>query len=1057
MYATRKLFVWFGVVLSSVICNAQSLPAPPQVTVDTTFPVQSGLTINVAAGGDLQGALDRAQPGDTILLAAGATFTGTFTLRAKSGTGWIVVRTAAPNTSLPPAGTRITPSYAGVMPKIVSNSSLPAVQTAAGAHHFRFVGVEFSVVSGLSINYGIVALGDGSSVQNSSSQVPFALILDRVYIHGLTAANVRRGVGLNSGSTAVIDSYISEIHENGADTQAIGGWNGPGPYKIANNYLEAAGENILLGGADPSIANLVPSDIEIRGNYVNKPVAWMGSQWSVKNLLELKNAQRVLVDGNIFEHNWLASQNGFAILFTVRNQNGTAPWSVVQDVTFTHNIVRHVASGVNLLGFDSPNMSQQTKRVLIKDNLFDDVNGATWGGGSGRLFQPLSATANVTIDHNTGFQSGDAVGADGAASTGFVYTNNLTPNNQYGVGGSGTYGNPMLTLSTYFPGAVFRRNALVGGSASNYPADNFFPATQAAVGYTNQAGGNYKLLSTSTFHNAGLDGKDVGADLDALNAATAGTLSGTPSSPPPPPPPDTTPPSVAISSPASNMTVSATVTISATANDNVGIAGVQFFVDSVAIGSEKTAAPYQVSWNTTTATNGMHTLSAAARDAAGNRTTSALVNVTVANSAPDTTPPSVSITAPASQASLSGTVSISANASDNIGVAGVQFLVDAVALGTEDTAAPFQVSWDTTRATNGMHALTAVARDAAGNRTTSASVTVTVANAAPPVQRAPFTGTPFAVPGRFEAEDFDKGGEGIAYHDVTTGNQGMLYRPTEDADIISPYAGGYVVNNFQTGEWMEYSINVAQAGTYRFEALVSSQFTTSAFRMAIDGVDQTGAVNVPSTGAWATFRWVAKDGVGLTVGGHVLRLTADVQYFNVDALRLTLTSPAQTPYSGTPATVPGRFEAEDFDKGGEGVAYHDVAAGNQGGLYRTTEDVDIISPYAGGLVVNNFQNGEWMEYTINVASSGTYTIEALVSSQFTTSRFHVEIDGVDTTGFVSVPSTGSWSTFQWVGKDGITLTAGQHVLRLVADVEYFNVDALRITAAASKGRSRTTH
>jgi hypothetical protein len=527
--ATRFLCA-FGVLLAG-ISYAQILP---QATVDTSYPVSSGTTIFVAAGGNLQTALDAAQPGDTILLQAGATFSGAFILPVKSGTGWIVIRTSAPDSSLPPEGTRITPAYAALLPTIVASGSPPALQTAPGAHHYRLMGIEFTVATGLSINYGVVTLGDGSTAQNALSQVPYSLILDRVYVHGQPAVNVSRGVALNSGSAAVVDSYISDIHSTAQDTQAIAGWNGPGPYKIANNYLEGAAENVMFGGADPSIANLVPSDIEIRGNYFFKPVAWRTSTFTIKNLFELKNARRVLVDGNVFENNWEAAQNGFAILFTVRNQNGTAPWSIVENVTFTHNIVRHVASAVNILGHDDIFMSQQTNHILIKDNLFDDVNSTAWGG-AGRLFQPLSGTANVTIDHNTAFQNGDAIGADGVANTGFTYTNNLTPNNLYGVGGTGTYGNPILTLTTFFPGAVFRRNILVGGVAASYPTDNFFPALLTDVGFIDLAGANYKLAASSAYKNAGTDGKDIGADIDAVNAATAASVSGIGPTPPSPP------------------------------------------------------------------------------------------------------------------------------------------------------------------------------------------------------------------------------------------------------------------------------------------------------------------------------------------------------------------------------------------------------------------------------------------------------------------------------------------------------------------------------------------
>jgi len=421
-------------------------PELPRSYVDTTYVAPTGATLFVGAGGNVQTALDAAQPGDVITLQAGATFTGPFTLPVNPGTGWIIVRSSAPDSSLPSLGVRVAPSYASVLPKIVSPDSRPAIQTAPGAHHFRFIGVEFGAAAGVTQNYGIVQFGDGGSAQSSLTDVPHHLILDRVYVHGNPTGNFRRGVSMHSAWTAVIDSYVSNIHEVGADCQAIGTWNGPGPFKIVNNHLEASTENVIFGGADPWIPNLVPSDIEVRDNHFFKPLSWMigdpsyaGTAWQVKNLFELKNAQRVLVDGNIFENNWLQAQVGYAILFTVRNQDGTAPWSVVQDVTFTRNIVRHTASAVDILGQDNNFPSQQTKRILIKGNLFEDVDAARWGG-DGRLFMVLSGTADVVIDHNTAFQSDSIIVADGPPNATFVFTNNLTPNNQYGLLGAGTLG-----------------------------------------------------------------------------------------------------------------------------------------------------------------------------------------------------------------------------------------------------------------------------------------------------------------------------------------------------------------------------------------------------------------------------------------------------------------------------------------------------------------------------------------------------------------------------------------------------------------------------------------
>src|SRR5213593_295992 len=191
---------------------------------------------------------------------------------------------------------------------------------------------------------------------------------------------------------------------------------------------------------------------------------------------------------------------------------------------------------------------------------------------------------------------------------------------------------------------------------------------------------------------------------------------------------DTTAPTVSITAPTGGSNVSGTTTVSATASDNVGVAGVQFRLDGAALGSEDTTSPYSVSWNTTTVSNGSHSLTAVGRDAAGNQTTSAAIAVTVNNTSPDTTAPTVSMTAPSSGATVSGTMTVTASASDNVGVVGVQFKLDGANLGAEITVAPYSISWNTTTSSNGTHNLTTVARDAAGNQAISAPVLVTVSN-----------------------------------------------------------------------------------------------------------------------------------------------------------------------------------------------------------------------------------------------------------------------------------------------------------------------------------------
>jgi len=354
--------------------------------------------------------------------------------------------------------------------------------------------------------------------------VPYELVLDRVYVHGDPVYGQKRGIALNSASTTITNSYIAGMRAVGQDSQAIAGWNGPGPFTISNNYLEGAGENLIFGGSDPAIPNLVPSDIVITRNHFSKPLAWRSEpKWTVKNLLELKSAQRVVIDGNLLENNWLAAQTGYAILFTPRNQDGAAPWTVVQDVQFTNNVVRNVAAGINILGTDYIHPSLETNTIVVRNNLFENVSGAQFGG-QGRWVQLTGGGRDITFDHNTVLQDGWSVIAVSHSVQNFVFTNNIVPDYSWAIIGDATApGNP--TIARFFPYSTFLGNIFAGSSPSKYPAGNHYPTSMAGVGfidYVPLTGGTYRLALTSLYRNAGHDGKDVGVDLDALNAA-AGT------------------------------------------------------------------------------------------------------------------------------------------------------------------------------------------------------------------------------------------------------------------------------------------------------------------------------------------------------------------------------------------------------------------------------------------------------------------------------------------------------------------------------------------------------
>ncbi|MES2733494.1 MAG: carbohydrate-binding protein [Bacteroidota bacterium] len=318
-----------------------------------------------------------------------------------------------------------------------------------------------------------------------------------------------------------------------------------------------------------------------------------------------------------------------------------------------------------------------------------------------------------------------------------------------------------------------------------------------------------------------------------------------------------------------------------------------------------------------------------------------------------------------------------------------------------------------------------------------------------PTEQTPYAGV-IPIPGFVEAENFDNGGEGVSYHDTTPTNLIGPFRTNTAVDIENCSEGGSNLAFSADTEWLEYTVKVAAAGAYTFDARVSSPFTTGRFHIEMDGTNVTGALSVPNTGGWQTWTNVSKT-VNLTAGQHIMRFVIDTKEFNTNKFNFTAQGAIQTPFPGpNAAAIPGTVEAENFDNGGESIAYHDSEEANQGGVgSRLGPDVFTCVSSEGTNALGWINNGEWMEYTVNAASAGSFNINARVASVFNTGVFHLEWDGVNISGNIAVPNTGDWQTWQSVTKT-VTLTAGQHILRVFADAGNFNLNKITFSQGGNE-------
>lgn len=528
--ATLSSSAWYG-------NQAFTYPTLPQAEVDTTYSLPGGTEWVCTTAAQFTTALANSARGDVITLQAGTTFSGHFTLPSKTGTGWIYIRSSALGSL--PAGTRVSLSSVSNMARIqgTSTGGGGVIKVQSGASHWRLAGLE-------------ICMPSGAAYTNTRMELSGAnyITVDRCVVRGDETYGGGIGAYIGGQHCAIIDSHLAYHAQLSAERQAILAY-GYGPYKVQNNYLSSAGECLMFGGGGLPDGNMV-SDVTIRGNHFHVPTSWATTaspRYTIKNLLEFKTGQRILVEGNLFENLWGGQgQNGFAILCTVRNQYGDDTWNYVRDVTYRYNELRNCANGWNISGADNEFPSYSTKRIYVHNNLLNltgiSVNGVgTFGTDSIRAFQasggmPVtsdnSRAQDIIIEHNTTYSppSADTSGL-------FMYlvgtikfislrvANNVARFGSYGIssdsgGGSGTAAFNYLCDYWEAPNNGFFPKATEAG----YPTGSLWQSTRAGVGFVNDTGtptGNYALSGSSPWKSAASDGTDVGADVAQVAAVIA--------------------------------------------------------------------------------------------------------------------------------------------------------------------------------------------------------------------------------------------------------------------------------------------------------------------------------------------------------------------------------------------------------------------------------------------------------------------------------------------------------------------------------------------------------
>lgn len=555
-------------------------PALP-VQVDSRMPDMTGAVEKTVktSGGDytpsqFQTALNDAGTANEkriITVDAGLTLTNQFTMPANADQNWIVIRSSA-YASLP-EGKRVFPSDASNMFKIQNSNVDPPIIFAAGSNHIRIIGAEVTIDPAAMPDYpdgfqgGLIRYGQ--NIAGSATNLPKFIGIDRSYVHGHPNKNTNRGLQVHGEDVFIIDSYINDFHSNGFDAQAIlfldvkrG--------KILNCTLIGSGENFMWGGAGLSIPGYVVGDVEYLRNHMYHPRQWKengpdfgGQDWVEKNLFELKTAAKILIYGNYFGGTtdaqggyWPDAQSKAINIKLEQNSSGPTTCDLMEDIVIYKNFGKNLHAGMDVVGrtVGAQSCTNKPDRVLVRDNVFE-LDATTWtpepnasSGGWNATGWSLAGTEDLQVLHNTTINANPTQGtcipslfSDGMLMLvgdpvvtkwgGFIFRDNISDYRGCGVAGGGANGNDATaSLDGVYTGWIFTNNGIMrsAGPGPNYPSGQIWATSWGPqlVNFNSGLDGNYRVASGSSWKNAASDGKDVGADVDGAEGATANSPTG---------------------------------------------------------------------------------------------------------------------------------------------------------------------------------------------------------------------------------------------------------------------------------------------------------------------------------------------------------------------------------------------------------------------------------------------------------------------------------------------------------------------------------------------------